>query len=976
MKSVSASRGASALPSRGASALPSRGASALPSRGASAVGSAAGSVAGSVASSAAGSAAASPRGTTLPAVAGASKGGSSQGSTASSALGSSVGRPAGGARGKHKAGHEAAKKEEAVATGRHGRQQAKEERERKKAEEERKAAELAEARARIKAQQEEMKRQKDAEAAVKAAEERRRKGAELLIKRTEDSLAASKKLKEKTAQMRDSALQVAAQAAWSRLYEAAKDNNIELLGSLLIPPRTALAGGIHDASDERRGQESGGKRQKLAVGVRIPVDWASEELRGGGSNDRGYWSVDVVDVNARGGSMQRTALHVAAARGHLEAVRALCDDHGAAMDVVDTCGRCPLWLASKYGHLLVVLFLVDAGANADIPDSSGNSPAHVAVAGGYSDIVEVLVDAGANLNRQNNEGVSARDMQGKLINDKIASKLQGLAQMQQTLMDAPIKMSPWHDLAHDPLLTSPKGEGRAAAHALLALDSLMGHTKVQRTVSRSHPDVNFRLKRGHAILQEAFFLTCLVHAETGETQLLVSSDGFRTSQRVCEHLDMSSWDVWDIGALHVTPAGSALVALRDGRLLHTIDMFETCSWVDPGRAHSGAGDVLLPPESRPGSVRHQRSRPGSRVQQRLMSSVRPPAAAGKQDFHAAASFEGSKPGYVFKMDAQGLGYYFDASSADVWQPFAQSQVGTPGTPGMTGGRPELLPASFGASLLSIAVPDSNRIFVVGRAPRKDAEGEGRRLDADWARVEDLVQQLQMDPNAIKVQQFVTLAHRMGHTELTAAEAIAPVQRAGGVAKLEDFFEWHCRQVETVCAHGHTDRLPDTQTHRHTDTQTHRHTDKQTHRHTDTQTDERARAHTHTHTHTHTHVHAHTHTCTCTHTTTCMLMRTWMHVYRWRTCSWSRCCCARVTAAWPLSVWPCRSRHSSGPRAWAAAARPRSRAPTRLSRCTASSLGSRCGRRGSCSLSTWRLAAPATVGGWCWAATARTAASCW
>jgi len=30
-------------------------------------------------------------------------------------------------------------------------------------------------------------------------------------------------------------------------------------------------------------------------------------------------------------------------------------------------------------------------------------------------------------------------------------------------------------------------------------------------------------------------------------------------------------------------------------------MFETSSWVDPGRAHGGAGDVLLAPEDRPGS---------------------------------------------------------------------------------------------------------------------------------------------------------------------------------------------------------------------------------------------------------------------------------------------------------------------------------------------------------------------------------------
>jgi len=180
-----------------------------------------------------------------------------------------------GARAKQKPGPDAAKKEDTVATGRAGRQQAKEERERKRAEDEKKSAEQAETRARIKAEQDEIKRVREAEAAVKAAGERRKKGAELLVKRTADSLAASKALKEKTAQARDSALQVAAQAAWSRLYEAAKDNNIELLNSLLIPPCEAPAGNT-DARVVGKEWESGGKRQKLAVGVRIPVDWASE----------------------------------------------------------------------------------------------------------------------------------------------------------------------------------------------------------------------------------------------------------------------------------------------------------------------------------------------------------------------------------------------------------------------------------------------------------------------------------------------------------------------------------------------------------------------------------------------------------------------------------------------------------------------------------------------------------------------------
>ncbi len=191
-----------------------------------------------------------------------------------------------------------------------------------------------------------------------------------------------------------------------------------------------------------------------------------------------------------------------------------------------------------------------------------------------------------------------------------------------------------------------------------------------------------------------------------------------------------------------------------------------------------------------------------------------PPPAGKQDFHPATSFQGSKPGYVFKMDTQGLGYYFDTNSADIWEPFGVSASASQGAVQRI---PELA-SSFGAALLAMAAPDSNRIFVVGRAPLRDAEGEGRRVDADWSRVQvsfactlglfsrvdsdwsrvqALVVQLHLNPNAIEVQQFLTLAHRIGHTDLTVAEARTCVVRVGGVAKLEHFFDWHCRQVQSL-----------------------------------------------------------------------------------------------------------------------------------------------------------------------------------
>ena len=82
----------------------------------------------------------------------------------------------------------------------------------------------------------------------------------------------------------------------------------------------------------------------------------------------------------------------------------------------------------------------------------------------------MLVDAGADLNRENKRGTSARDMSAKhaslqrhqplpqsssnskieasssQVNDKMTSKLQGLAQLQRTLTQAPVLLRPWHDM--------------------------------------------------------------------------------------------------------------------------------------------------------------------------------------------------------------------------------------------------------------------------------------------------------------------------------------------------------------------------------------------------------------------------------------------------------------------------------------------------------------------------------------------------
>ena len=548
---MNASRGASAA----GSVAPSR-----VSRVGSAMGSAAGSAVASVATSEAGSAAVSPRGSTVlphvggavPATRDASALQSMASSRLTSAAGSGAASPVRGSAASAVSAASGTQKKKVPKTGvktrandskkddggveagqdRKGtRQQAKEERERQQAEREARKIHEEERKRVIKAQQEEIRRQREAEEAVRMAIERREQGARRLIERTRASVAESNALKEQMKDSRRKALEVAAQAAWSRLYAAAKDNDLDVLFQLLRPHEYAAK---HGAAALCSAQPDGGKRQKLAVGVRVGVDWASEELRGGAGNDKGYWSVEPVDVNARGGVMRRTALHTAAARGHLEAVRALCETYDADMDLTDASNRGAVWWGAKNGHYNVVLFLIDAGAHADQADSVGNSPAHVAVAGGFSDILEVLVDAGADLLRKNVEGVMAKDMYGKHV--QLALKLKGLGQLQRVMTQPNVDLAMWHDVgaADDPLLVAHKyrhaavsaHQGReqaalvtcpAAADVIMAVESLQDRRQLggQATVSPQHPDPNFRFKKGHAALPRGLFLTCLVDAVTG-----------------------------------------------------------------------------------------------------------------------------------------------------------------------------------------------------------------------------------------------------------------------------------------------------------------------------------------------------------------------------------------------------------------------------------------------------------------------------
>ena len=100
-----------------------------------------------------------------------------------------------------------------------------------------------------------------------------------------------------------------------------------------------------------------------------------------------------------------TALHVAAAAGHLEMVRYLVGA-GAAVNATDSGGYTALHLAVS---LEVVKVLVGAGAAVNATDRLGYTALHTAAFYGLLEVVKVLVGAGADVNATTRHGNTARD---------------------------------------------------------------------------------------------------------------------------------------------------------------------------------------------------------------------------------------------------------------------------------------------------------------------------------------------------------------------------------------------------------------------------------------------------------------------------------------------------------------------------------------------------------------------------------------
>ncbi|KNC47182.1 uncharacterized protein AMSG_11775 [Thecamonas trahens ATCC 50062] len=91
----------------------------------------------------------------------------------------------------------------------------------------------------------------------------------------------------------------------------------------------------------------------------------------------------------------RQALHMAAAAGHVNALRILHRLGAVPLDAPDVHGVTPLHLAAYTGTIAALRYLVQAGALVDVRDASGRTPLHWAAASGSIPAVYVLLSLGA-----------------------------------------------------------------------------------------------------------------------------------------------------------------------------------------------------------------------------------------------------------------------------------------------------------------------------------------------------------------------------------------------------------------------------------------------------------------------------------------------------------------------------------------------------------------------------------------------------
>ncbi|MEK9727324.1 MAG: ankyrin repeat domain-containing protein [Candidatus Margulisiibacteriota bacterium] len=195
---------------------------------------------------------------------------------------------------------------------------------------------------------------------------------------------------------------------------------------------------------------------------------------------------DILNVLRRGVNLEvkdnegRTAVNIAATRGHLHTLRFLVNELGADMNVTDKYGSKVLHRAAGHGHLNILEFLKEHVEDVNATDVYGNTALHLAAANGHLHTLRFLVyEFGADMNATDKWGNTALHLAAGNGNLNVVKFLV-------------------NDLGAD--VNARNEEGHTALHLAVAQE----HTDIVRLlVNDLGADVNARNEEGHTALQFA-----------------------------------------------------------------------------------------------------------------------------------------------------------------------------------------------------------------------------------------------------------------------------------------------------------------------------------------------------------------------------------------------------------------------------------------------------------------------------------------
>ncbi|KAI9524717.1 hypothetical protein NQZ68_016726 [Dissostichus eleginoides] len=118
----------------------------------------------------------------------------------------------------------------------------------------------------------------------------------------------------------------------------------------------------------------------------------------------------------------KSALHVAAARGHTDCLSVILA-HGADLSITDAAGLNPLHLAAKNNHIECCKKLIQSKCPIDAVDSSGKAALHHAAASGNIQTVQLLCELKTPVNLKDAEGLTPLLLSAKHAHAEVCSTL-------------------------------------------------------------------------------------------------------------------------------------------------------------------------------------------------------------------------------------------------------------------------------------------------------------------------------------------------------------------------------------------------------------------------------------------------------------------------------------------------------------------------------------------------------------------------